>query len=64
MQKDLAARPFPLYDLAMSNASHHQFGVVNGQAVLILEITDGTAWVSFDDGREEEVSVWDICFVG
>ena len=64
MQKDLAMRLIFRYSLAMSSASYHQFGVVNGQAVLILEICDGTAWVSFDDGREEEVSVWDICFVG
>jgi hypothetical protein len=64
MQKDLAMRLIFRYSLAMSNASHHQFGVVNGQAVLVLEISDGIAWVSFDDGREEEVSAWDIRFVG
>ena len=63
MKKDLATRLFLPYDLAMSSTSHHQFGVVNGQAVLILEICDSVAWVSFDDGHEEEVSVWDICFI-
>jgi hypothetical protein len=36
---------------------NNNFAIFNGQSVLILEQTGTTAWVSFKDGEEMEVSM-------
>ena len=61
MQKVLASLLVFLYALAMSNTTtQHAFGVFNGQSVIILEQFGTTAWVAFDDGDEQEVSMFEL----
>ena len=60
--KKLLALAAPLrYSLGMSNTTtQSQFGVFNGQSVIILEQFGTTAWVAFDDGDEQEVSMFEL----
>lgn len=46
-----------------STAPLHQFGIYNGETVLILEVMNTTAWVSFNEGEEMEVSMFDLCLI-
>ena len=59
MKKVLAIAHRMNYSLGMSNtATRNTFGIFNGQSVIILEVMNTTAWVCFDDGHEEEVSMF------
>jgi len=61
MQKVVAWSQVFLYALAMSNTTtQHAFGVFNGQSAIILEVMNTTAWVAFDDGDEQEVSMFEL----
>jgi hypothetical protein len=46
-----------------SNATLHQFAIYNGETVLILEQFGTSAWVSFNEGEEMEVSMFDLCLL-
>jgi len=61
MRKVLVESRVFSYSFAMSNDStNHQFAIYNGQEVYILEQFDTLAWVSFEDGQEKEVSMFDL----
>lgn len=64
MQKVVAWSHVFLYALAMtSTATLHQFAIYNGETVLILEQFGTSAWVSFNEGEELEVSMFDLCLI-
>ena len=45
----------------MSNTdSYFQFAIFQGQQVMIIEHFAKTAWVAFDDGDEQEVSMFEL----
>lgn len=46
-----------------STATLHQFAIYNGETVLILEQFGTSAWVSFNEGEELEVSMFDLCLI-
>ena len=61
MQKVLVQSRVLFYSFAISNDStNHQFAIYNGQSVYILEQFGTLAWVSFEDGEEREVSMFDL----
>jgi hypothetical protein len=64
MQKVLVWPHVFLYALGMSNtATQYQFAIYNGETVLILEQFGMNAWVSFNEGEEMEVSMFDLCLI-
>lgn len=64
MQKVVAWSQVFLYALAMtSTATQYQFAIYNGETVLILEQFGMNAWVSFNEGEEMEVSMFDLCLI-
>jgi len=61
MRKVLVQSRVFFYSFAMSNDfTNHHFAIYNGQPVYILEQFDTLAWVSFEDGEEREVSMFDL----
>jgi hypothetical protein len=44
----------------MTTTTQPTFAIFNGQSVLILEIESTTAWISFNDGEEREVSMFQL----
>ena len=61
MQKVLVQSRVFSYSFAMSNDfTNHQFAIYNGQQVYILQQFGTTVWVSFEDGDEREVSMFDL----
>jgi hypothetical protein len=64
MQKVVAWSQVFLYALAMSNTTtQYLFAIYNGETVLILEQFGTRAWVSFNEGEELEVSMFDLCLI-
>lgn len=64
MQKVLVERVGFSYTLGMTNtATQYQFAIYNGETVLVLEVMNTTAWVSFNEGEEMEVSMFDLCLL-
>jgi hypothetical protein len=61
MRKVLVRSLAFLYSFAMSNDfTSYQFAIYNGQSVYILEQFGTLAWISFEDGEEQEVSMFDL----
>jgi hypothetical protein len=64
MQKVVARSLVFLYALAMSNTTtQSQFAIYEGETVMILEQFGTSAWVSFNEGEELEVSMFDLCLI-
>lgn len=60
MQKVLAKKRFSEYNLAMTANNHKQFAIYQGQLVIIEEVFDDTAFISFNDGGEKEVNLSEL----
>lgn len=42
---------------------HNQFAIYRNQAVIVLEIEENEALISFDNGHEEYVSIESLSFL-
>ena len=60
MQKDLAQKHLFLYTLGMKEINHKQFAIYKNQLVIIEELFEDEACVSFEDGAEEMVLISDL----
>jgi hypothetical protein len=60
MQKVLAKIRVSGYTLGMKANNHKQYAIYRGQLVIIEELFDDEAYVSFEDGAEELVLISDL----
>lgn len=60
MQKVLAENRFLGYTLGMKETNHKQFAIYKNQLVIIEELFEDEACISFEDGAEEMVLISDL----